>query len=333
MTDDEIRRRRNGRPWLAGGTGLVPVATIVGALSLRSIFERDNACRDPYVDRDFEKLGDERRCWVTISGGMALVVREEGAVKAPVAMVFAYGFYLRMDSFHFQRKRFGKRWGPQVRMVFYDHCGHVQSSEVALDTYTLTQLGQDLRTVLQTVTPHGMIVLVGHSMEGILKSPALEAVRLTSRSASKLMHRGSIASQSLIGPILRAASYSDLRVSRGLDAFSQRIMNDTLIAILVSFLHALELHEETAGLWPLLRVPALIACGDHDLLTSDERSRGMAAVLPLLALVIVSGASRLALLDKPGAINDGLVRLVNRAVPGKAALRYRRFKERLQRHG
>ncbi len=41
-------------------------------------------------------------------------------------------------------------------------------------------------------------------------------------------------------------------------------------------------------------------------------------------LVIVSGASHLALLDKPEAINDGLVRLVDRAIPGKMALRYRR---------
>jgi pimeloyl-ACP methyl ester carboxylesterase len=167
----------------------------------------------------------------------------------------------------------------------------------------------------------------------ILKNPALEALRFTARSAPRLMHRGRNVSRSLIGPVLRAASYSDLHVSRRLDAFSQHMMNGTPIATLVGFLEALEKHDETAGLWTLLRVPTLIACGDHDLITPDEYSRKMAASMPSSELVIVTGASHLALLDKPDAINDGLIRLVNRAVPGKLALRYRRFRERFRRRG
>jgi pimeloyl-ACP methyl ester carboxylesterase len=167
----------------------------------------------------------------------------------------------------------------------------------------------------------------------ILKNPALEAFRFTARSAPKLMHRGRNVSRSLIGPILRAASYSDLQVSRSLDAFSQRMMNGTPIATMVGFLEALEKHDETPGLWTLLKVPTLIASGDHDLLTPDEYSRKMAASLPQSELVIVTGASHLALLDKPDAINDGLVRLVNRTTPSKTVLRYRRFRERFRRHG
>jgi len=292
-------------------------------------------------------------------------------VDAPVTLVFAHGFCLRMSAFHFQRIRLGERWGPHVRMVFYDHRGHGRSGDGSPETYTLTQLGKDLETVLQVVAPHGAIVLVGHSMGGmtvlsharqypeqygrrivgaalissaaegvtrsplgeILKNPALEALRFTARSAPRLMHRGRNVSRSLIGPILRAASYSDLQVSRSLDAFSQRMMNGTPIATLMGFLRALEVHDETAGLWTLLRIPTLIACGDHDLLTPDEYSRKMAASLPLSELVIVDGASHLALLDKPDAINDGLLRLVNRAIPGKMALRYRRLRGRFGRHG
>ncbi|MDT5138074.1 MAG: hypothetical protein QOD58_2336, partial [Mycobacterium sp.] len=136
---------------------------------------------------------------------------------------------------------------------------------------------------------------------------------------------------SLIGPILRAASFSDLQVSRSLDAFSQRMMNGTPIATLVGFLRALEVHDETAGLWTLLKVPTLIACGDHDLLTPDEYSRLMAASLPKSELVIVSGASHLALLDKPEAINDGLIRLIERAQPERTTSRYRRFGHRLRK--
>ncbi len=335
------------------------------------MIQRATTREDHYADEDFETIDDDRSYVVTTPDGVPLAIREAGPVDAQVTMVFVHGFCLRMGAFHFQRTRLLDQLGPHVRMVFYDQRGHGRSGEGAPETYTLTQLGKDLESVLEVISPRGVIVLVGHSMGGmtvlsharqfpgqygrrivggalistaaegvtrsplgeILKNPALEAVRFTARSAPKLMHRGRNVSRSLIGPVLRAASYSDLLVSRSLDMFSQQMMNDTPIATLVGFLDALETHDETAGLWTLLRIPTLIACGDHDLLTPDEYSRKMAACMPLSELVIVTGASHLALLDKPDAINGGLVRLVGHALPGKAALRYRRFRERLRRRG
>jgi pimeloyl-ACP methyl ester carboxylesterase len=371
LSDKEPRRRQWLRAWLAGGAGLTAVATIVGASVRRSMIQRSNRDEDPYADEDFERLYSDRSYVVTTPDGVPLAVREVGPLDAQVTMVFVHGFCLRMGAFHFQRTRLAEKWGHRVRMVFYDQRGHGRSGEGSPESYTLTQLGQDLERVLKALAPRGAIVLVGHSMGGmavlsharqypeqyghrivgaalistaaegvsrsplgeILKNPAVEAFRFTARSAPKLMHRGRNVSRSLIAPILRAASFSDLEVSRSLDMFSQRMMNSTPIATLVGFLSALESHDETAGLWTLLRVPTLIVCGDHDLLTPDEYSRKMAASLPMSELVIVTGASHLALLDKPDAINDGLVRLVSRAVPGKMALRYRQVWERLRRHG
>ena len=49
---------------------------------------------------------------------------------------------------------------------------------------------------------------------------------------------------------------------------------------MVEFLHALEVHDETAALPVLAKIPTLIACGDHDVLTPPEHSEEMAAVLP-----------------------------------------------------
>ncbi|HWF26982.1 MAG TPA: alpha/beta hydrolase [Mycobacterium sp.] len=371
MSDEKTRRRRRESAWLAGGAGLTAVATIVGASARRSMIQRAALVEDPYANEDFERLNSDRSYVVTTPDGVGLAVREAGPVDAPVTVVFVHGFCLRMGAFHFQRTRLAQKWGPRVRMVLYDQRGHGRSGEAEPETYTLTQLGQDLESVLSEVAPHGVIVLVGHSMGGmtvlsharqypeqygrmivgaalissaaegvtrsplgeILKNPAVEALRFTARSAPKLMHRGRKVSRSLIAPILRAASYSDLHVSRSLDAFSQRMMNGTPIATMVGFLRALEVHDETPGLWTLLRIPTLIACGDHDLITPDEYSRKMAASLPQSELVIVTGASHLALLDKPDAINDGLVRLVNRATSSKMVLRYRRLRERFRRHG
>jgi pimeloyl-ACP methyl ester carboxylesterase len=347
------------------------VATIAAASVRRSMILRSHRSEDPYADEDFENLYSDRSYVVTTPDGVPLAVREVGPLDAELTMVFVHGFCLRMGAFHFQRTRLAEKWGRRVRMVFYDQRGHGRSGEGSPETYTLTQLGDDLESLLKAVAPRGAIVLVGHSMGGmavlsharqypehygprivgaalistaaegvarsplgeILKNPAVEAFRFTARSAPKLMHRGRKVSRSLIAPVLRAASFSDLHVSRSLDLFSQRMMNSTPIATLVGFLGALEVHDETGGLWTLLRIPTLIACGDHDLLTPDEYSRKMAASLPRSELVIVSGASHLALLDKPEAINDGLVRLVNRAIPGRMTLRYRQVWQRFRRHG
>ena len=110
-------------------------------------------------------------------------------------------------------------------------------------------------------------------------------------------------------------------------------MLDTPIATLVGFLHALEVHDESAALPILAKIPTLIACGDHDLLTADENSREMAAALPKSELVIVPGAGHLVQLEAPDVIDDVLVRLVERATPNKLVALTRRLRDRARRRG
>ncbi|HYB36102.1 MAG TPA: alpha/beta hydrolase [Mycobacterium sp.] len=359
-------RRRAGRAgWLAGAAGLSAVATIAGISAARSMTRRTTT-EDPYADEDFEMLDGDRSSVVTTPDGVPLAVRDVGPQDARLTVVFAHGFCHRMGSFHFQRARLTEEWGSQVRMTFYDQRGHGQSGEASPDTYTVPQLGMDLETVLRAMVPRGPIVLVGHSMGGmavlsharqypqqygrrivgaalissaakgvsrsplgeILKNPALEAVEFSVRYAPKLVHRGRGAARSVIGPILRAASYGNERISPSVVAFSEEMMHDTPIATMVGFLHALEVHDESAALPTLSKIPTLIACGDHDLLTPEGKSRAMAAALWDSDLVIVPRAGHLVQLEEPDAINDGLVRLVERATPNKLVALTRRLRDR-----
>jgi pimeloyl-ACP methyl ester carboxylesterase len=356
--------------WLAGAAGLSAVGTITGITIARSMTRRA-PIEDPYVGEDFETLDGDRSYVVTMPDGVPLAVREVGPEDALLTVVFTHGFCLRMGAFHFQRMRLSEEWGSQVRMIFYDQRGHGQSGQALPDTYTLTQLGMDLETVLQVIAPRGPIVLVGHSMGGmtvlaharqyphhygnrivgaalissaaegvtksplgeILQNPALQAIRFTARSAPRLVQRGRNATRSLIGPILRAASYGDVNVSPSVVAFSEKMMLATPVPTLVEFLHALEVHDETAALATLATIPTLIACGDHDLVTPDEYSRKMADALPESELVIVGRAGHLVLLAKPDPINEGLVRLVKRATPGRLAALSQRWRERVRFRG
>jgi pimeloyl-ACP methyl ester carboxylesterase len=363
-----VGKSRRGR-WLAGAAGVSAVGAVAGATVAGSMLNRRAVVDDPFADEDFEALDDDRSYLVTTPDGVPLAVHEVGPTDAPLTVVFAHGFCLRMGAFHFQRTRLCDEWGTQVRMIFYDQRGHGRSGNAPPETYTLTQLGKDLETVLQVIAPRGPIVLVGHSMGGmtvlsharqfprhyggrivgaalissaaegvgesplgeILNNPALEAVLRAARSAPKLAHRGRTAARSLIGPILRAASFSDMRVSPSIVAFSEEMMLATPIPTMVEFLHALQVHDETAGLPTLAKIPTLIVCGDHDLVTPDEYSRKMAEVLPESELVIVAKAGHLVLLERPASVNDGLVRLVKHATPGRFMAMSQRWRDRVRR--
>lgn len=373
MSDNGIgqsRSRLPGIPWLAGAAGLAAVGSLAGTTVARSVMRRTTS-EDPHAYEDFELLDADRSSVVTTADGVPLAVRESGPEDAPLTVVFAHGFCLRMGAFHFQRRRLSEQWGDQVRMVFYDQRGHGQSGEASPDTYTVTQLGQDLEAVLAVTAPRGPVVLVGHSMGGmtvlsharqypqhyptrivgaalissaaegvsrsplgeILKNPALEAVRFAARYAPRTVHHTRGLARSVMAPILRAASYGDEKISPSVVAFSEKMMHDTPIATLVEFLHALEVHDETAALATLAKVPTLVACGDRDLLTPMEYSQEIADKLPRAEFVIVSGAGHLVQLEQPVIIDDALVRLVERATPSKLVSLTRRMRDKVRRHG
>ena len=356
--------------WLAGAAGVTAVGSAVG-VSVAQSLRRRVSTEDPYEGEDFELLDDDCSVVVTTPDGVPLAVREVGPKDAPLTVVFAHGYCLRMGAFYFQRARLTDQWGSQVRMVFYDQRGHGQSGDGPPESYTVEQLGKDLETVLAVMAPRGPVVLVGHSMGGmtvlsharqfpqryptkvvgaaliasaaegvsrsplgeILKNPALEAVRFAVRHAPKTVHRTRGAAKSVIAPILRAASYGDEKVSPSVIEFSEKMMHDTPIQTLVEFLHALEVHDETSALATLAKVPTLIACGDHDLLTPMEHSQDMADALPKSELVIVDGAGHLVQLEQPEVIDDALVRLVERATPSKLVALTRRVRDRIRDRG
>ena len=350
---------------MAGVAGLGAVGTAT-ARSAAKAFRNRKAIEDAYRGEDFALLEADRGCVVTTPDGVPLIVREVGPITAPLTVVFAHGFCQRMGAFHFQRAALAQRWGEQVRMVFYDQRGHGQSGSAPFETYTVEQLGKDLETILQVMVPRGPVVVVGHSMGGmtvlsharqfpenygrrivgaaiissaaeglsrsplgeILHNPALEAVRFAARYAPKMVHRTRGATRSALRPIIKTASFGDDNVSPSLAAFNEDMIHDTEVSTLVAFLHALEVHDESAALPVLARVPTVIACGDRDLLTPVKHSEEMAAVLPDSLLVIVPGAAHLVQMERPEIINDALVRLVERATPSRLVAFARRIKDR-----
>ncbi len=369
--DDEEtgHRHRRGR-WMAGVAGLSAVGTVAGASTARQMTRRSGV-EDPYADEDFSVFDVDRGCVVTTPDGVDLAVREVGPADAPVTVLFAHGFCMSMGAFHFQRRELSRMWGEGVHMVFYDQRGHGRSGGASPRSYTVAQLGADLETVIAVTAPRGSVVLAGHSMGGmtvlsharqfphrygshivgaaiissaaeglsrspvgeILQNPALEAARFLTRYAPGVAHRGRGAARSVLSPILQAASFGDDSVSPTVARYTEKMIHDTPVTTMVGFLHALGVHNETDGLPVLAKVPTLIACGSADVLTTLEHSEEMAAVLPESELLIVGGAGHLVQLERPEPIDDALVRLVERATPGKLATLARRLRDRVRSRG
>ncbi len=361
-----MAERAHRRRWLAGAAGLSAVGAVAGTSAARSMTRRVTV-EDPYAGEDFAQLDADRGCVVTTPDGVDLVVREVGPADAPVTVVFAHGFCMNMGAFHFQRCELARVWGDQVRMVFYDQRGHGRSSSAAPRTYTVAQLGCDLDCVLNVLAPRGSVILVGHSMGGmtvlsharqfprrygtsivgaalissaaeglsrsplgeILQNPALEAARFVTRYAPNMVHRGRGAVRSVLSPILQAASFGDTAVSPTVARYSEAMIHRTPVTTMVGFLHALGVHDEADGLTVLAKVPTLVACGSADVLTTPEHSEEMAAVLPRAELLVVGGAGHLVQLEQPEAVNEALIRLVERATPNKLVAMSRRLRARV----
>jgi len=92
------------------------------------------------------------------------VEESEGAPDGAPTIVFIPGFCLPMDCWHFQRRDLR----DLGRMVFYDQRAHGRSGRGAPENATIEQLAEDLRAVLERVVPDGPIVLVGHSLGGMV---------------------------------------------------------------------------------------------------------------------------------------------------------------------
>ncbi|MFD0365874.1 alpha/beta fold hydrolase [Nocardia sp. GCM10030253] len=328
------------------------VGTLAGAHALRRMGARVlwPARRDEYRDENFALLDADRSGAVLTEDGVRLATRECGPEDAPVTVIFVHGFCNTMESFHFQRRDLEKRWGARVRLVLFDLRGHGGSGTPTTESCTVAQLGRDLAAVIETRAPTGPVALVGHSLGGmavlaaaaqfpdlfaarvigigllstaaaevtsagiaqLLRNPAVDGFRLAVHTAPALIQAGRATARHVIAPILHVSSYHG-PVSATLSRFTTMMIDRTPVETIVKFLKAIELHDESAALPTLARLPVLVLGGTHDLVIPFRNSRALAAALPNSELVRLDDAAHMAHLQYPDIVNAALDRLLVRA--------------------
>ncbi|MGI5993740.1 alpha/beta fold hydrolase [Saccharomonospora viridis] len=122
-------------------------------------------------DEPFAGSRTERTSTVAADDGTPLAVEEiepRDGGEAELTVVGVHGFALSRRSWFVQRRDFAELARPRVRQVYYDHRGHGQSAPSDAAHSTIEQLAGDLHAVLRAVTPDGPVVLLGHSMGGMV---------------------------------------------------------------------------------------------------------------------------------------------------------------------
>jgi pimeloyl-ACP methyl ester carboxylesterase len=146
------------------------VAALVGLGARRYAVRRGARVVDPLADEPFGALHGpvsevKAEDGVVLCAEVCAQVRDDPPPAAgDPTLVFVPGFCLTMDAWHFQRRDLR----DLGRCVFYDQRGHGRSARGVEEHATIEWLARDLRRILDELAPTGPVILVGHSLGGMV---------------------------------------------------------------------------------------------------------------------------------------------------------------------
>lgn len=326
-------------------SGLIALgAGLVAGVAAEQLAVRKPWRPDPFKEEDFGHVRGEPH-WVRASDGTELYVEVHPCddPDAPT-IVFAHGYCLNQDSWHFQRKALR----GQARLVLYDQRNHGRSQLGPVENATIAQLGLDLQYVLDAYT-EGPATLVGHSMGGMtLMSLAAQfpetfdtrvrAAAFVATSAGSLttdflglpprmaaraevMANGMPRNRVAMGQLMQRARYTDLNFAltkRGsfgpgapnsLNLFTVAMLNNTPMETVIAFLPTLMSHN----LYDALKVPddigVWIVVGESDVLTPVAHTEKLAELMPNATTRIIPETGHMIQLERNEEITEGIRRL------------------------
>jgi pimeloyl-ACP methyl ester carboxylesterase len=342
-----------GRGLLAAGA--LAAGAALGAVAERSILRGSALPADVIDSEGFGGIRGDVRGVRADDGTLLYVEVDEadpgsaGAISG-LTVVFAHGYALNLDSWHYQRQALRGR----ARLVLYDQRSHGRSQRADFDTHHVDQLGHDLSVVIDEIAPQGPLMLVGHSMGGMTimaladQRPELFAERvfgvaLLSTTAGGLA-QGTLGLPSVVGHVLHrlapavAATLarrkgmvertrwndSDLGLlltrlySFGSTASDQAgrfvasMVASTPVDVVAEFLPALQEHEKRSALRVFQGVELLVLVGASDRLTPREQSEDIVRTVPGAEYVVIPDSGHMVTLEKHELVDAHLLALLDR---------------------
>ncbi len=336
------------------GRGVAAVGALAAGAALGLLAERALVRAGRTGDAGDADLGTLRgqSQWVRMSDGTALHVEidESELPDDPLTVVFAHGYALSLDSWHFQRKALRGK----ARLVFYDQRSHGRSEHADFDTHHVDQLGTDLGELIDAVAPTGPLLIVGHSMGGMTVMALAEqrpelfrdrvyGLALIATTAGSL-DQGNLGLPALLStafhrlapPIAAVLAQQQALVERsrwndtdlgllltrlysfGSDVpdqagrFVAGMVSSTPIDVVAEFLPALQEHEKHHVLGVFQHMELLVIAGGADRLTPRPMSDEIVAAVPGAEYAVIEHAGHMVTLEKPDEVNELLLGLLAR---------------------
>lgn len=130
----------------------------------------------------------------------------------------------------------------------------------------------------------------------------------------ELVDRGRKVGADVAFILTRRIAFADREVSPTVVDFLERMIRSTPIDVIADFYPTFAEHDRLAALALLRRVPTLVVVGARDQITPPAHGRAIAAALPDAELVEIADGGHVVILEHPGAINEALSELIERAM-------------------
>lgn len=302
---------------------------------------------------DHEPWGSLRSSPIFITASDSSILHAEldraGGLEDDLTVIFAHGYAVNQDSWHFQRKALR----GVAKLGFYDQRGHGRSARSSRYSHTIHQLGVDLESVIQELAPTGPVILVGHSMGGMAIQalagrrpewfgPRIKAAVLTCTSSGGFtelplgLPRGMAKFVQGVAPSVTSALSgkphifergtelgSDLAlylnkrysfaspVSADLNEFVAKMHGQTSLETLGDYLQAFGKYDSALVLPTLSRISTVVVAAEKDLMTPLSHCAEVAAAIDNSEFITVADCGHMLPLEKPEEFTAILQRVIN----------------------
>lgn len=200
-------------------------------------------------------------------------------------------------------------------------------SQVSPGAVTMQRFADDLAAILDALTVREPVTLCGLSMGGYIafgfalghshrlaklvlcdtKSAAdtPEAAQTRRDTAQKVLAEGS---QAIVdGMVPKLFAPSTIEHQPDVVAATRKVMLGTKPEGIAAALRGMAERPDVTSELSRIRVPTLVVCGEHDVITPLEEMRRMAERLPQGTFISIPDAGHLAPLEKPADVNAALL--------------------------
>ncbi|WIM67045.1 alpha/beta hydrolase [Corynebacterium breve] len=269
-----------------------------------------------------------------------------GPHDAPVTVVYVHGFTLAAEAFYQQVDHLR---GENIRQVLLDLRGHGQTGAVRPEGCSIDDAADDVWTVMQECSVTGPVIVVGHSLGGLVGLSLIRRYAGQFELAGAVMINSSVEElsdqgvpQILATPLARAV-YDAVEASpeeadefrddvtkllapslaiavfhretrRDLIEFHAAMIHETPLETFVGYFDDLQIHNELNTGPYLEQVPGYIIAGVHDDVTPLSQAERLQEIWPSAYLQVIPGAGHMLPLETPATVSTAILRLVRDTV-------------------